>query len=160
MLFGDFPSRQSCSCRVWCLLEFPFGCAACVAGWVDLWCGLKHTTGCVGSGSVWLGFWYRLLPDILSNVLGISVCSYHAVHCFCIYCILVCREGANLCKRVGFLLLRAGGRSIKGQRIIDIHLQLLATLPCTEVAWSSFWAFWKKTIQWPRLTMIQSPLNR
>ena len=52
---------------VWCLLESPCGCAACVISWVELWYSLKPTTGCVCSESNLVGSMYRLMSYVVCN---------------------------------------------------------------------------------------------
>lgn len=54
---------------------------------------------------------------------------------------------ANLCTRVGFLQLRAGGKSVKGLRLPEVHLRMSAILPPPEITWSSR-AFQRKTVEW------------
>lgn len=110
---------------LWSLLESLYGCATCVTSCVKLCCGLKPTADCVGSVSTWVGFRYRLLLNI--------VCNGPWATCLELPCCLLfvsastqpgCVKGANLCKRLSILQLRAGGRSLKASRLPEFCLQL------------------------------------
>lgn len=85
--------------------------------------------------------------------LGLPIFSDHDIYYLCLHLLgLLVLGGANLCTRVTFLQLRAGGRSIKGLRLPEVCFHMSASLlppPLPPgVARSSSRAFQSKTVEW------------
>ena len=91
--------------------------------------------------------------------LGLPVWGYYTIYYLLLYLLgLSVHGGANLCTRVGFLQLRARGRSLKTLRFFQVHLHLSATplpqpprLPCLSPELSKCG---------PPLTMTHRPYHR
>lgn len=89
--------------------------------------------------------------------LEMPVCSYHTVHYLCLHLLeLSIPGGSNLCKRGSFFLLRAGNRFVKWPQVPEIYLHLSATLPPSEVSWSSSRPFQGETVEWAQASLYRA----